>query len=111
MVFLFTEVAVISSRLTFLPISEQEALERAETVKVTIPGQTVRPVDGGKESVIEYENFNAAGAHVEINGFNVHPGSAKDTMINALLVANEAVSMLPPAEAPAPEAPAEEPKE
>lgn len=36
-------------RLTFLPISEQEALERAETVKVTIPGQTVRPVDGGKE--------------------------------------------------------------
>lgn len=36
-------------RLTFVPITEQEALERAETVKVTIPGQTVHPVDGGKE--------------------------------------------------------------
>ena len=36
-------------RLTFVPITEQEALEHAETVKVTIPGQTVHPVDGGKE--------------------------------------------------------------
>ncbi|MBO4384651.1 MAG: peptidase T [Clostridia bacterium] len=57
-------------------------------------------VDGGPENVIEYENFNAAAAQVEINGFNVHPGSAKDIMINALLVACEFNSMLPPGETP-----------
>ncbi|MBO6062104.1 MAG: peptidase T, partial [Clostridia bacterium] len=57
-------------------------------------------VDGGPENVIEYENFNAAGAHVEINGFNVHPGSAKDIMINALLVACEFNGMLPSGETP-----------
>ncbi|MCR5610912.1 MAG: peptidase T [Clostridiales bacterium] len=57
-------------------------------------------VDGGQENVIEYENFNAAAADVEINGFNVHPGSAKDIMINALLVACEFNSMLPAGETP-----------
>ncbi|MBO4847945.1 MAG: peptidase T [Clostridia bacterium] len=57
-------------------------------------------VDGGQENVIEYENFNAAGVRVEINGFNVHPGSAKDIMINALLVACEFNSMLPSGETP-----------
>ena len=57
-------------------------------------------VDGGQENIIEYENFNAAGAHVKINGFNVHPGSAKNTMINALLVAFEFNSMLPSGETP-----------
>ena len=57
-------------------------------------------VDGGPENVIEYENFNASAAHVEINGFNVHPGSAKNTMINALLVACEFNSMLPAGETP-----------
>lgn len=57
-------------------------------------------VDGGPENVIEYENFNAAAARVEINGFNVHPGSAKNTMINALLVGCEFNSMLPSGETP-----------
>ncbi|MBO4562962.1 MAG: peptidase T [Clostridia bacterium] len=57
-------------------------------------------VDGGQENVIEYENFNAAGAHIEINGFNVHPGSAKDIMVNALLVACEFNGMLPSGETP-----------
>ncbi len=57
-------------------------------------------VDGGQENIIEYENFNASACHVEINGFNVHPGSAKDTMINALLVACEFNSMLPAGETP-----------
>lgn len=57
-------------------------------------------VDGGPENVIEYENFNAAAARVEINGFNVHPGSAKKIMINALLVACEFNSMLPSGETP-----------
>ena len=57
-------------------------------------------VDGGPENVIEYENFNAAAAHVEIKGFNVHPGSAKDIMINALHVACEIEGMLPAGQTP-----------
>lgn len=44
-------------------------------------------VDGGLEGELEYENFNAAAAKVRISGRNVHPGSAKDKMINATLVA------------------------
>ncbi|MBR0136229.1 MAG: peptidase T, partial [Clostridia bacterium] len=57
-------------------------------------------VDGGQENIIEYENFNAAAAHIEINGFNVHPGSAKDIMINALHVACEIENMLPYGQTP-----------
>ena len=56
--------------------------------------------DGDIEGGIEYENFNAAAARVSFRGFNVHPGSAKDTMINASLVAMEFNSMLPSGETP-----------
>lgn len=56
--------------------------------------------DGGTMCEIEYENFNAAGAELVFRGFNVHPGSAKDTMINASLVAMEFNSMLPAADIP-----------
>ncbi|MBQ2019786.1 MAG: peptidase T, partial [Rikenellaceae bacterium] len=52
-------------------------------------------VDGGMEGELEYENFNAAGAKIHIQGRNVHPGYAKDKMINALQVACEINSMLP----------------
>ncbi len=58
-------------------------------------------LDGGEEGEIEFENFNAASAAVAFNGFNVHPGSAKDTMINAMLTAMEFNAMLPAAEIPA----------
>lgn len=58
-------------------------------------------VDGGELGEIEYENFNAASAVVDISGINIHPGSAKDKMKNAALLATELVSMLPPAETPA----------
>lgn len=57
-------------------------------------------VDGGAPGEIESENFNAAEAIIEVNGFNVHPGSAKNTMINASLVAMEANAMLPSADTP-----------
>ena len=57
-------------------------------------------VDGGQENIIEYENFNASAAHIEINGFNVHPGSAKDIMINALHIACEIEGMLPAGQTP-----------
>ena len=57
-------------------------------------------IDGGEEGEITYENFNACAAKFVINGFNVHPGSAKDTMINALNVAWELHQMLPAADRP-----------
>ena len=57
-------------------------------------------VDGGAESEIEYENFNAVRADVDFKGFNIHPGSAKNTMINAALVAMEFNNMLPAGETP-----------
>ena len=56
--------------------------------------------DGDAEGGIEYENFNAAGAVFEINGFNIHPGSAKDKMKNASLIAMEINSLLPADEVP-----------
>lgn len=57
-------------------------------------------VDGGPEGEIEYENFNACGAKFEIEGFSVHPGSSKNTMINACLVAMEINNLLPGADTP-----------
>ncbi len=57
-------------------------------------------VDGGGVGELEYENFNAASAEVFINGINVHPGEAKNKMINASLVAMEYNSMLPVFERP-----------
>lgn len=57
-------------------------------------------IDGGEEGEISYENFNAASAKVEIHGVSVQPGSAKNTMINALYVAMEFNSMLPSCERP-----------
>ena len=58
-------------------------------------------VDGGMEGEIEYENFNAAGATVTVYGNNVHPGMAKDIMVNSQLVAMEFNGMLPADETPA----------
>ena len=58
-------------------------------------------VDGGELGELEYENFNAASATVTVHGLNIHPGSAKNKMKNAALLAAEFVSLLPAAEAPA----------
>lgn len=58
-------------------------------------------LDGGAIGELEYENFNAASAKVTINGRSVHPGSAKGTMINSMLIAGEFMSMLPENETPA----------
>jgi len=57
-------------------------------------------MDGSEVGELEYENFNAASAKIEIQGRNVHPGYAKDKMINALQVANELISLLPKNERP-----------
>ncbi len=57
-------------------------------------------IDGGQIGELEYENFNAAGVSIKIQGRNVHPGTAKDKMVNALIVANKLISMLPANERP-----------
>ena len=57
-------------------------------------------VDGGPENCIEWENFNAANAKIQIHGKSVHPGTAKDIMINALVVACELNALLPQTERP-----------
>lgn len=58
-------------------------------------------VDGSAAGSIEYENFNAASAKVDITGVSVHPGSAKGVMENALLIAQEFNALLPPDAIPA----------
>ena len=57
-------------------------------------------LDGDTEGEIQYENFNASKAEFQISGVNVHPGSSKDVMVNASLVAMEINSMLPEGETP-----------
>ena len=57
-------------------------------------------VDGGEEGEVVFENFNASAATFTVNGFNIHPGSAKDTMVNAQLLAMEINSMLPTGQTP-----------
>ena len=57
-------------------------------------------VDGGTVGEIEYENFNAAGARAVFHGLNIHPGSAKNKMVNSQLIAMEFQSMLPASQRP-----------
>ena len=58
-------------------------------------------MDGGAVGELEFENFNAASARVTLRGRNVHPGSAKDKMINSILLGQEFMSLLPSDETPA----------
>ena len=57
-------------------------------------------MDGSQVGELEYENFNAASAKVIITGKSVHPGYAKDKMINAITITNEFIELLPPNEIP-----------
>lgn len=71
--------------------------------KMDIPAfgaQYAYTADGGCENEIVYENFNASEAVFKIRGFNIHPGEAKNKMINAALVGMEINSMLPNLETP-----------
>ena len=80
--------------LGFTP--DEEIGEGADFFDVADFGAEVAfTVDGGTLGEIEYENFNAASGKVEIIGVNVHPGDAKDKMINAALVAMEFNALLP----------------
>lgn len=72
--------------------------------KLDIPAfgsQYAYTADGGCENEIVYENFNASEAVFKIKGFNIHPGEARNKMINAALVGMEINSMLPNLETPA----------
>ncbi len=57
-------------------------------------------MDGSQVGELEYENFNAAGANIKVNGKIVHPGYAKGKMINSMLIANEFIDALPKNEVP-----------
>jgi tripeptide aminopeptidase len=57
-------------------------------------------LDGGEIGELEYENFNAAGAKLTVHGRSVHPGAAKNKMINASLVAHQIIGLLPQSERP-----------
>ena len=57
-------------------------------------------VDGGKLGEVEYENFNAASAKIAVKGISIHPGSAKNKMVNAAAIACELHGMLPKREVP-----------
>lgn len=57
-------------------------------------------MDGGEIGELEYENFNAASAKITVKGRSVHPGGAKNTMINSMLVAKQIIDALPPTQRP-----------
>jgi tripeptide aminopeptidase len=57
-------------------------------------------LDGGEIGELEYENFNAASAKIRVKGRSVHPGSAKNTMVNSMLVATQIINALPPEQRP-----------
>lgn len=81
-------------RVGFTP--DEEVGEGADYFDVKLFGADYAyTVDGGKLGELEYENFNAAGARVTFNGRSVHPGDAKNKMVNALLLAMEFQNMLP----------------
>ena len=71
--------------------------------KFDIPGfgaDYAYTVDGGAIGEMEYENFNAAGAKVIVHGLNIHPGAAKNKMVNSQLIAMEFNSLLPASQRP-----------
>lgn len=57
-------------------------------------------MDGGEVGELEYENFNAASAIVNFTGVSIHPGSAKNKLVNAVLLAMEFENLMPPAQKP-----------
>lgn len=86
-------------RICFTP--DEEIGEGADHFDVEKFGaEWAYTMDGGELGELEYENFNAAGVKIAIQGRSVHPGSAKDKMINALIVANKLVSLIPANERP-----------
>lgn len=81
-------------RIAFNP--DEEIGEGAHNFDVAKFGaEWAYTMDGSEVGELEYENFNAAGAKISIQGRNVHPGYAKGKMVNALIIANKLISLLP----------------
>ena len=86
-------------RIAFTP--DEEIGEGADHFEVKKFGADFAyTIDGGELGELEYENFNATGAKIVINGSSVHPGYAKDKMKNAILIANQLIALLPANEVP-----------
>ena len=86
-------------RIAFTP--DEEIGEGADHFEVAKFGADFAyTIDGGELGELEYENFNATGAKIVINGSSVHPGYAKDKMKNAVLIANQLIALLPANEVP-----------
>lgn len=86
-------------RICFTP--DEEIGEGADHFDVEKFGaEWAYTMDGGELGELEYENFNAASVKINIQGRSVHPGYAKDKMVNALLIANKLVSLLPESQRP-----------
>ena len=87
-------------RIAFNP--DEEIGEGAHNFDVAKFGcEFAYTMDGGAVGELEFENFNAAGAKVTIQGRNVHPGTAKNKMVNSILIASKLIGMLPEKETPA----------
>lgn len=81
-------------KIAFTP--DEEIGRGADLFDVTLfDADFAYTIDGGPLGELEYENFNAASAKITIQGKNVHPGSAKNIMVNSQLIAMELNSMLP----------------
>ena len=81
-------------RIAFTP--DEEIGKGAQSFDIPAFGaEWAYTVDGGGVGELEFENFNAAGATVKIQGCNIHPGYAKDKMLNAILIGQEFNAMLP----------------
>jgi tripeptide aminopeptidase len=86
-------------RIAFTP--DEEIGRGADRFNVKAFGaEYAYTVDGGGLGELEYENFNAAAATINVRGRSVHPGTAKGTMINSVMVAKELDALLPPGERP-----------
>lgn len=87
-------------RVAFNP--DEEIGQGAHNFDVKLFGcEFAYTMDGGAIGELEYENFNAAGAQITIQGRNVHPGMGKNKMVNSILIAARLIEMLPEKETPA----------
>jgi len=86
-------------RVCFTPDEEiGKGVEHLEPEKFGV--KFAYTVDGGEVGELQFENFNAAKALIEINGVDIHPKEAKGKMKNSILIANELINMLPANERP-----------
>ena len=86
-------------KLCFTP--DEEIGRGADKFPLTDFADFAYTIDGGKTGYLEFENFNAAKAEIVVQGRNVHPGTAKNKMVNSILLGMELATMLPEKESPA----------